>query len=326
MSLPKLPGILKIFYMTGLRYLPVVEPGDDRKDLTSSVVAFVSRKRLDMEMADLGRAYQGYDRIPESILVQKKLPADLITHLSSAERVPVLDVRGDRVAEWEQAEMLRGIAVFKERLKKEGLEPAPALREGVPINEEKREDGSAWLSRLILTEIPDPLFAVDMGGKTIFFNSAFEERLLGRPELKKSIRLAENYFQELLRNLLAAAYEEGEPQGDIDRLILNTHIEELGTSVTIRPLRAESGLIGYLYIFSPHIVRPLFEETREMIRNGTGLDEIMDRVESAMIRDALKKNGENISHTAESLGLKRTTLQNKIKRLNIQTEHNKNAT
>ena len=51
-----------------------------------------------------------------------------------------------------------------------------------------------------------------------------------------------------------------------------------------------------------------------------GLDEYLERIERGMIENALVAHGGNISKAAESLKIKRQTLQHKIKKYKMQAQ------
>ena len=54
----------------------------------------------------------------------------------------------------------------------------------------------------MLSAIQNPLLAVDLKGHTLFYNEAFENDVLTLGVLKNQIRLAEEYFLEIIRNLI----------------------------------------------------------------------------------------------------------------------------
>lgn len=57
-----------------------------------------------------------------------------------------------------------------------------------------------------------------------------------------------------------------------------------------------------------------------LVKSGGKLNEILHEVEKRVIEDTLKKNGGNISQTAQELGIFRQALQYRIKRFNIDVE------
>ena len=62
---------------------------------------------------------------------------------------------------------------------------------------------------------------------------------------------------------------------------------------------------------------PIIEKA---FQSGVSLSEILKDVESSYILKSFKLNHENISHTASSLGIPRSTLQNRIKYLGLSNK------
>ena len=329
MAEPVLVKALRVFYRTRLRFLPLVDEsavGDDRErsGYTGSLVGFLVRERLDSEMADLSRARRELERIPDDLILKSSLPDDLIPHLTAIDPLPVLNLYGEQVATWQPTGTLRAIAVFrdreKERIARAGgaTEPVPAAHAAIPTT---KADAKGWLSELILAELHFPLFVTDVEGKTMFFNSSFEALVLSRKELKNSIRLAEQYFLELTRNLLAQRYSTGSISESADDFLLKSRLAQLGLNVEVRPLQAGKGLAGYLYVFRPPAEQGMYEEALAMLDTGLDLPRAMEQLEGGLIAAVLARCGQNVSHAAKALGIKRTTLQNKIKRLGVDARY-----
>ncbi len=325
MTEPVLVKALRVFYRTRLRFLPLVDESSvseerERSGYTGSLVGFLVRELLDAEMADLGRARRELERIPDDLIVRSGLPDDLIPHVTAVDPLPVLNLYGEQVAAWQPTGTLRAIAVLRdrERERQEKAPPAPAAARAsvthaaVPTS---KADARSWLSELILAELHFPLFVTDLEGKTMFFNSAFEAFVLARKELKNQIRLAEQYFLELTRNLLAQRYSTGAISESAEDFLLRTRLSQLGLNVEVRPLQAGRGLAGYLYVFRPPAEQGLYDEAVGLLETGLDLTAAMEKLEAGLIGAVLERCGQNVSHAAKALGIKRTTLQNKIKRL-----------
>lgn len=325
MTEPVLVKALRVFYRTRLRFLPLVDESSvseerERSGYTGSLVGFLVRELLDAEMADLGRARRELERIPDDLIVRSGLPDDLIPHVTAVDPLPVLNLYGEQVAAWQPTGTLRAIAVLRdrERERQEKAPPAPAAARAsvthaaVPTS---KADARSWLSELILAELHFPLFVTDLEGKTMFFNSAFEAFVLSRKELKNQIRLAEQYFLELTRNLLAQRYSTGAISESAEDFLLRSRLSQLALNVEVRPLQAGRGLAGYLYVFRPPAEQGLYDEAVGLLETGLDLTAAMEKLEAGLIGAVLERCGQNVSHAAKALGIKRTTLQNKIKRL-----------
>ena len=342
MATPGLLRILRLFYQTGLRYLPVIDPelqgaveesekdtGPDQKQAAGPSAGynvgllrgFISRENLDRELTDRDRAHQDKP-LSESLFLGTTLPADLVDSLNNfSGEIPVLDIRGEYVAGWSSADALRAIALYQERLRENSGDGANA-EHIQPVHSEQEEgearSGADWLSRLILSEIQYPLFVADIQGQTLFFNETFERKVLGQAVMKNSLRLAEEYFLELTRNLLARSYTDASYSGAGEPEVLSTRLGGLGLNVELKPLQTEGGILGYLYVFRNPAQTALYEEIADMLEGNMGMEDIIDEVEANIIQTMLDRHGQNVSHTAKALKMRRTTLQNKLKRLQLE--------
>jgi hypothetical protein len=319
------PRLLKAFYRSGLAYLPVtLSPEAGQREL--ALKGFLSRRLLDRLMTDLERAESRTDRIPDELLVTHPLPDDLLASLRRSGPAPVLNENGEQIAAWDEAELLRAVARFREAhgdrtpvdASQAGASSGATGKKAAAGGRGRAEEagGSRWLGELILAALPSPMLALDLKGATLFYNDRFESSVLRKERLKNSIRLAETYFLELTRALLARSFEE-DPQRKFHRA-LAAHVRELDLFVRVLNLEQDGRITGYLYVFSEPGEGGVNEELLARIAEGAGLETAIDELESVAIRAALEKHGFNVSHAAAYLKIKRSTLQNKIKRLKIE--------
>ncbi|MCB1319343.1 MAG: hypothetical protein KDK34_03765, partial [Leptospiraceae bacterium] len=177
--------------------------------------------------------------------------------------------------------------------------------------------GREWLGEIILSAIPWPLYCQDLQGNTLFYNRAFERDVLAREKLKNSIRLAEAFLLELTRSALALAYAEDREQ-ESEAGTLTTTSQALDLIIRISYLQKNDRIVGYLYVFQePGDDNLVPDLINRMVENEEGLEEITDDLEARLIYHMLARHGQNISHTARALRIKRSTLQNKMKRLRL---------
>ncbi|MEQ9367143.1 MAG: helix-turn-helix domain-containing protein [Leptospirales bacterium] len=352
---------MKTFYRTGFAVLPVVAVSDEGRrgpapagatapsDSTAAasgseleLLGFALRSELDQFMADLDRARGDFDEIPPEILIRERVPARALRALENRAEIPVIDLRGEQLANWSEARFLKALAAFRESRNvpapdadeegagARGAGPAagaPDVRgRAAPMTFTASEASGAsganrWLGEILLSAIPYALLATDLQGNTLFYNSRFEETILTRRVLKNSIRLAETFFLELTRSLLARSFEEDPLRKQ--RNALSTYHEELEARVRVQNLEQDGRIQGYLYIFQEPGAGELFHELVDRINRGRGLEDVIDDVEGRFIYLMLERHGQNVSHTARALKIKRSTLQNKIKRLRIDERYNR---
>jgi len=301
-----LPGILRIFYRTQLKYLPVVESDAEGR---THLIGFLLRDLLDREMSDLNRAEQEFDRIPEHLYQLDSLPEELYRIFSGRGAIPVFDTRANELSPpWNESDFLRALADFRDRVESTKL-PSPSA---APTPEPAEPlDSSEWLARSILAGLPFALFVSDLKGNTLFYNELFERQILNRPVFKKKIGIVEAYLLELSRDLLAASAAAGE---STERL--SAFLSEMDLFVQITSLENGGRLLGYLYRF--HDQEELYTDLARSLIQPKAMTPFLEEIESRIIYRVLKANGFNISHTAEALGFRRSTLQSRIKLLKMQ--------
>ncbi|MBI3394310.1 MAG: hypothetical protein HY042_00590 [Spirochaetia bacterium] len=289
-----------------------------------TLLGLLSRELLDRELADWSRAQSEHQEIPPRLITRKSPPEEELLLLMKKAPLPVLDRTGLAVKSWTGPEILSAVSALKEALPSVDAAKAPALKDaskpGIPLETAAaKDDGANWLTRLILASFPDPLFAADLKGNSLFFNEAFERFLSGRDALKNSIRITEKYFLEMTRDLIAGAYAAGPPaKGSV---LARTYVPVLKAFVSITAIEKENGeFIGYLYNLrdAKGDAGGAGTDLVPLLDQGMGLEQILAEVEAGIINKALVSNGQNISHAAAALRIKRSTLQNRMKLLDFE--------
>lgn len=307
--------LLNIFYRTRVPCYPVVELSQDKKPVEWKILGWITRDLLDPWMSDLSRSQQEYTKIPIE-LMSSSIPRILRENLGQIEQIPVLDIQGVQVANYSREDVLY--------LLRTTIEQEPKTRTGnrtendIPITPEAGDlapnnspDQKARMSSLILGSVPVPMYAADLEGNTLFYNREFEKNILSLKKLSDSIRVAERYFRELSIQILTNTY------ASTDKEAFRLFDVSLDCEIQMCNLVQEGRITGYLFILEKPGKSDLTHVWRKRLQENGDLESLMDDIESRLIYESLNDNKNNISHTAKSLGLKRSTLQTKIKRLNI---------
>jgi hypothetical protein len=297
----RLSHLLQQFYRHAVPCFPVVEAEDDR------LLGFVIRTEIDRRAADLDRLNEEFSRIPPGLL-HTQISDEILHALGEKSPVPVLDELGREHSRWSRSELYRRMAALVEEQREVVVESQPD-----PSEATASKNAGDWLSQLILASIPHPLLATDLNGHTLFYNETFVSRILERGPFKNTLALAERYFLEVNRNALARAYSMGPHPVDLLFVSLN----ELHLTVEIVTLEQDRLTVGYLYIFHDPEVTGLPHEIMSRLEAGQDLDSIMEDLEAGIIVSMLRRTGQNVSHAAKALGVNRSTLQNKIRRLHV---------
>ena len=302
----RLSHLLQHFYRNRVLSLPIVEESNQR------FIGFLVRSDIDRLGADLSRLKQEHAKIPDDLL-RNKISDKLLQNLAEKESIPVIDELGREIDQWTKSELYRRLATFEEEQAKTAKdfesqsEPVTSSTGVTSMNEDD------WLSQLILSSIPQPLLATDLNGTTLFYNENFVDRILERGPFKNTLAIAEKYFLEVNRNALAQTYSVGPHPTDL----LFITLSELHVTVQITTLEMDRVIVGYLYIFHDPEVAGLPHEIMSRLEAGLDLDSIMQDLESGIIVSMLRRTGQNVSHAAKALRINRSTLQNKIRRLDV---------
>jgi len=185
-------------------------------------------------------------------------------------------------------------------------------------------------SELILQNFPDALFSTDKDGNTTFYNEKFEKQILAKHIFRDSITIAEKYFKELNRDLISEYLKsaELEESSNTQFPVLQAYVKNIDFTVRIVTLKGDDKVLGFLYHLSEPTKNEIIHEQiipkssdfisiEEAFEEGYSLNQLLKEVEAGYILKSFKKNHENISHTANALGIPRSTLQNRIKYLEL---------
>lgn len=291
-------------------------------------IGLLSRDKISREMADLDSSGIEYEVIPEHLLTYE-ITDSIIKYFQSHRTIPVLNIYAQRVDTWEKPKFL---AECSDLLNKKSSENSVIIQDK---NESLTSESANKMliykySELILQNFPDALFSTDKDGNTTFYNEKFEKQVLAKHIFRDSITLAEKYFKELNRDLISEYLKsvELEESSNTQFPILQAYVKNIDFTVRIVTLKGDDKVLGFLYHLSeptkneiiPEQIIPKssdFISIEEAFEEGYSLNQLLKEVEAGYILKSFKKNNENISHTANALGIPRSTLQNRIKYLEL---------
>ena len=311
----KIESIYKHFMVTPVSHLPVVDENSD-------IVGLVSKEKVLMEMADVSSTSEEYERIPE-LFLEFNITEGVIYYFQNNRTIPVINTLAQKVDTWEKPRFLAEVSKLTNKspvLKTENKES-----DGEELSENKQ--AIFQFMSLVLASFPDALFATDTEGVTTFYNEKFELDILARSIFRDSISYTEKYFRELNQDLFANYLKSHEldESRKANVPIIQAYVKDLNLVLRIITLKNEQIITGFLY----HFIEPQtrmnrmneegfsFPSVEEAFQMNVPLETLIEEIESHYIFQKLKKNDENISHTANELGIPRSTLQNKIKLLKI---------
>ncbi|MCB1172353.1 MAG: hypothetical protein KDK39_02250, partial [Leptospiraceae bacterium] len=306
--------LLSLFYRHQLPIVPVCSRFDPAHPADGRLLGWLLQSKLVAAMSDLEAADQLGPEIPPALLSQQAAP-HLLERLLQKKEIPVLNLAAQnlgsadasQVRQWMRESARLPLASAEARAATD--RPSVYSNRGGVAN---RDSGKSWLSALALQNLPWPLFATDMAGVPLFFNRHFEEHILPHPVLGNSIDAARSYFRELLVNLLAdtiATQARGE---------WTCYDAPLNMEIRICALQEQDQIKAYLYTFQAAHQSSAMQSWYQRLQLEGNLDAVLEDFEGRLIAHALLEHDLNISHTARALNCKRTTLQHRITRLDLE--------
>ena len=303
----KIEAIYRYFMMSPVSHLPVV--GED-----GNLKGLLSKKKLMLEMSDLAIADRDFEQIPKDFL-DKEMSEELLQYFQKHKLIPVLSIHAEKKESWDKPRFLAEYSRFTEK--------EVPLPQEEPRQQEKNSAAIQWYMELVLQGFPDAMFATDIDGNSVFYNEPFENTVLVHPLFRNSIQFAERYLRDMNRDLVGKYLQQHELE---DLGVLQTYFKNINMVLRIITLKNNNKLAGYLYHFIKSEKRNLeengkmFPSVADAYSSALPLEKILEQVEKTYIEYSLKDNENNISHSAEKLGIPRTTLQNRMKFLKIRVE------
>jgi len=303
-----LTEILRIFYSTGAAALPVVTE-DSASEFR--LIGFITRKDLDREFSDIKRTNNNYNIIPEHLIRQIGEISHFHEFFKQSNIIPILTQNGELQPGWTERELLLALSSMGTVSEKKETDTININEPESDKSEHNSSSPDSWLAKLLLSGISHPLFASGLRGETLFYNQSFEKEILNHVFFNNSISNLELYFLELTRDILARHAMKG-----LSTEKLTAASSQIPYIMDITTLEENKKVLGYLYIFrnSDQVI----EEISALAVESKQYKFILDGVESRIIIKTLENNQYNISHTSDDLNIKRSTLQNRIKLLDLE--------
>ncbi|WP_108975001.1 CBS domain-containing protein [Leptospira ryugenii] len=314
----KIETLYKQFLLTKASHLPVLGASGD-------LIGLLSKEKVLRELADLGEEKETYDSIPSSLL-DTELQESFLHFFKEASKIPVLNAKGETTQTWDKP---RFLAEYH-KLDATSTKRDPKVEHLAEQRDKKKESQNSihWYMEQILANFPDGLLSTDVQGNTVFYNEAFESKFLSQDFFQDSLERAEQFLKNLNRDLFASYLKEN----DLDlhttehsAPVLQTVVSEILSLVRVITLKKDTKVIGFLYHLSFLSTRlnantstgNKFPNLEEALQGKFPMEKVLEEVEARFIYETLKLNKNNISHSAEDLGIPRTTLQNRIKYLKL---------
>ena len=282
--------IVRLFYTFDVPIIPVVSK-------RGILIGVLKKEDLVSELSDIERVEKM--KIDDFVTrVAKKLTLDELLPFGSIKDFVVINIFGDIQGKWSRLQLFTA----SETPERSG---ASADREA---DIQKEEQILEWMIYLILEHIPRALYAVNTNGKTIFYNSHFED--LYRKHLKKDVDVAfvEESIKDPDKNELISGKKSDELM--FFNRDLKIHYEKI-------PLMSKRKKVGFLLYCTPDADDRAASPIPGIDIKSKSLDHITDAVERIVLVDLLKEK-KDLAAVAKSLKISEKSLGHKMKKHGIK--------
>ncbi len=280
--------IVRLFMANNVPLIPVISN-------RGVLLGVLSKGDVISEMSDIERVKdQKIDHFIKS-LMKKMTFDDLLPVVAEVREFVTVNLFGEAQGSWTRADLLSA------------SERGYGKQTSEEIEKQQEEQILEWMIYLILEHIPRALYAINDKGKTIFYNSYFEELFEENMGREMDIAFVEASLNDSERNeILYRA--EGEAY------FLNTDMRFYYERI---PFRNNDQIVGYL-IYCDRALNESPDCTVPGIdRTGMSLQQILNFVERSVIVESIKKEGRDLGKVARSLKISKKSLEKKIEKYTI---------
>ena len=279
--------IVRIFYINNLPILPVISK-------RGILLGVLKKNDLISELSDIKRGELKIDKLITRLA--KKVSFDDLLPFGNIKEFVVINIFGEIQGKWNRIQLFSAA---------ENIKIAEKQNTEKDIETHAEEQVLDWMIYLILEHIPRALYALNGSGKTIFYNSYFEDIYEDKFDSTVDSEFVEISLLDIDKNEPVVTNSGVATFLNSD---FNLNYEKL-------PLISKGEKVGFLIYFPDNQINNLNENFTVEIEDGT-LSENMEIVEREIIVDALKKN-DDFDIISNKLGISKQFLVNKMEKYNI---------
>jgi transcriptional regulator with PAS, ATPase and Fis domain len=284
--------IVRLFYLNNVPILPVVS----KRGL---LLGILTKESVISELSDLERV--GKQKIDAFIIkISKKMTLDeLLPIAGNVKEFIVINLFGEIYGKWSRLDLFAACEQSGGKVDKD----ASVHRE---------EQVLEWMIYLVLEHIPRPLYALNEKGKTIFYNSHFED--LFTKHAGKDVDAV--YVEASLSNADKNDFFY-KKKDNKDMYFYNKDMKFYYEKIQ---LISDEKNVGYLIYVDKSLGGTSGVSFPGIDLNKMSLNEMLESAERSIIVDAIRQNNSNIAETAKKLKISGKALANKIKKYGIKVK------
>ena len=280
--------IVRLFYSHDVPIIPVVSK-------RGILIGILKKQNIIAELSDIERIEQL--KIDEFITRNAiRMNFDDLLPYGKIREFLVINIFGEIQGKWSRIQLFTACDTSK------------AIDPEVEIKKQQDDQVLDWMIYLILEHIPRALYAVNEKGKTIFYNSHFEDLYFAKYNTDMDVKITEKLLKDPMKNELFSKADDKD---------LFFHNSELGIFYEKIPLMSGEKKAGFLFFCDKKGLD--FEEliVAGVDLRGESFQNIVEAVERQIIIGAIRK-GKNLDESAELLKLTKQGLSAKIKKFGIE--------
>lgn len=281
--------VVRLFYLHDVPIIPVISK-------RGVLIGIIRKQNIISELSDIERVEKL--KIDEFITRNAvKMTLDDLLPFGKIKEFVVINIFGEPQGTWSRIQLFNA------------CEASKGVNQESEVKKQQEDQVLDWMIYLILEHIPRGLYAVNEKGRTIFYNSNFEDLYLQKYGEEVNVEKLEQLFSDPLKNELYSNADEN------DLFFYNTELDTLYEKI---PLYSSDKKSGYL----------IFCDKKGSISAGLNvpgvdlrnkpLNEVIEAVERQLIVEAIRK-GKDLQEAADTLQLTKQSLNGRIKKFGIET-------
>jgi transcriptional regulator with PAS, ATPase and Fis domain len=286
--------VIRIFFINDIPLIPVISN-------RGILLGVLNKDDAVSELSDIERVNKQKTDQFINKLIKKMSFDELLPYVAENNEFVTINLFGEVQGKWSRLELLA--ASDKDKQKKS------VERE---IEKQKEDQVLEWMIYLILEHIPRALFAINNRGKTIFYNSYFEDMFKSKTGREIDIETVEASLNNTDKNELFYRKED-----DSEVFFYNKDMKFYYEKI---PFKSKEKVVGFL-IYCDRVLNgsPGFSLPGIDIK-GLSLSQILDSVERLLIVDKIKEHEYNLSMVAKTLKIAKKSLMRKIDKYGIKID------
>lgn len=280
--------VVRLFYIHDVPIIPVVSK-------RGVLIGVLKKQGIISELSDIERVEKL--KIDEFITRNAvKMSFDDLLPYGKIREFVVINIFGEVQGRWSRLQLFTA------------CDSSRGVNQESEVRKQQEDQVLDWMIYLILEHIPRALYAINERGKTVFYNSHFEDLYIEKYGSEVEVEKMEKLFSDPIKNELFS---------DSNGSDITFHNDELNINYEKVPMLSNEKKSGFLIFCDKKVAETGGLKIPGVDMRDKSLQEIVEAVERNIIVDAIRK-GKSLDESAAKLKLSRQALNSKIKKFSIE--------